>query len=202
MAVATKAALKRADSALAGAAAFLFACVAYGAVNGSGTDELAMVPIPSAKPAIVTQAPIELAAADLAAERRCLADAIFHEARGEGVDGQKAVAEVVMQRIRDRNYPNTICGVVYQGSHLKTGCQFSFTCDGSLKHSKNPFSWKRARLTAAKILAGTIPLDGITDRATHFHTVWVQPVWADTLLKTATIGNHIFYRRAPRERES
>lgn len=193
-------ALARADRAIAGAGAVVLTTVAIAAASVPPDPMLAAAPMPAAKPAIVTEAPVELAMADIVAERRCLAEALYYEARGESYEGKKAVAEVVLQRVRDRFYPNTICGVVYEGSELKRGCQFSFTCNGDLKRAKNPRAWREARMLAGKILNGTVRLDGTTGKATHYHANFVQPRWADYLQKTVEIGNHIFYRRAPRER--
>jgi hypothetical protein len=132
-------------------------------------------------------------------ETRCLAEAMYYEARGEGADGQKAVAEVVLHRTRDRHYPNTICGVVYQGAaaQRRTSCQFSFACDGSTKRPKQMAAWRKAQTLAENIVSGTVSLSG-TDRAIAFHNLNVLPNWADTMVRTAQIGNHVFYRRAPR----
>lgn len=126
------------------------------------------------------------------AERRCLAEAIYYESRGENAVGQLAVAEVVMNRVADPRYPNSICGVVYQGSHLKTGCQFTFTCDGSLRHRPRGTAWHQASVTAMHtLLRLSRPLTG---DATHYHTTEVAPVWRAGLIRTDNIGSHIFYR--------
>ncbi len=126
------------------------------------------------------------------AERRCLAEAIYFESRGENAVGQLAVAEVVMNRVNDPRYPDTICGVVYQGSHLKTGCQFTFTCDGSLKHRPRGLAWRHANVTAMHtLLELSRPLTG---NATHYHTTAVAPIWRAGLVRTDQFGVHIFYR--------
>ncbi|HNR78000.1 MAG TPA: cell wall hydrolase, partial [Parvularculaceae bacterium] len=107
-------------------------------------------------------------------ERTCLAQAIYYEARGESQRGQIAVAEVIMNRVRSGYYPNSICGVVYQGSHRSTGCQFTFTCDGSLNHRPRGRAWDRAQRVATAVMLGyTRP---ITQGATHYHTHAVNPV--------------------------
>jgi spore germination cell wall hydrolase CwlJ-like protein len=140
-------------------------------------------------------APSEVAMAQLLAERRCLAQAMYYEARGEGVRGEKAVAEVVFHRMRSRIYPATICGVVFQGAEEKIACQFSFVCNGDMDKPIEKHAWAEARLLAAKIMTGAMPLGDITDDATSYHAVSVDPVWAAHLVRTVQIGNHIFYRR-------
>ena len=149
------------------------------------------------QPAVVTESPVELALAALGTEQACLAEAMYYEARGEGMDGQKAIAEVILQRTHDGNYPKTICGVVHEGAKRHTGCQFSYTCDGSLTRPKNAVAWRRVRELAGNIMQGAVRLGYLTGRATNFHAVDVQPIWAGTLIRTAQIGNHIFYRRDP-----
>ena len=131
-------------------------------------------------------------AATLRSERNCLADAIYHEARGESVAGQLAVADVILNRKASEYYPDTICGVVYQGSHRVTGCQFSFTCDGSLNRRLNAVKRREAEDMADAVLAGLrAPL---SREATHYHADYVDPTWAKRLTPTAQIGAHKFYR--------
>jgi spore germination cell wall hydrolase CwlJ-like protein len=150
-----------------------------------------------AAPPVVSYSPVEQALAALTTEQLCLAEAMYYEAVGEGTNGQKAVAEVILERVQNRNYPNTICEIVHQGAERRTGCQFSYTCDGSLKRPKNAVAWRRVRSLASEIMEGAVRLGSLTGRATHFHTVNVQPVWASELERTTQIGNHIFYRRGP-----
>lgn len=127
-----------------------------------------------------------------AAERRCLAQAIYYEARSESRIGQLAVADVVLNRVSSPVYPNSICRVVYQGSERATGCQFSFTCDGSMKLRINERKWKQAEELAGSILAGLrVP---VSRHATHYHADYVSPPWADHLTPTAIIGTHKFYK--------
>ncbi|MEM9170809.1 MAG: cell wall hydrolase [Pseudomonadota bacterium] len=132
------------------------------------------------------------AATKRAAERRCLAQAIYYEARSEPRAGRLAVADVVLNRVASRRYPNTVCGVVFQGSTRRTGCQFSFTCDGSMRARINQKHWSRADDLAGAVLAGVrVP---VTRQATHYHANYVNPSWAARLTPTATIGTHKFYR--------
>ena len=132
------------------------------------------------------------------AQHRCLSEAIYYEARSEKLAGQKAVAEVVFNRRKSKHYPNTICGVVYEGAERTTGCQFSFTCDGSTAIAPKGRTWQRAQRVAT--LAITNGFNPVTDRATHYHTHEVNPPWSDTLKMTKTIGSHKFYRFHWRER--
>lgn len=122
----------------------------------------------------------------------CLTQAIYYEAASESVDGQRAVAQIVLNRVRHPAYPASICGVVYQGSERTTGCQFSFTCDGSLRRTPAPALWQRARKLAADALAGKV--FGPVGHATYYHADYVLPYWADSLDKEVQIGRHIFYR--------
>jgi spore germination cell wall hydrolase CwlJ-like protein len=122
----------------------------------------------------------------------CLAQAVYYEAATEGADGQRAVAQVVLNRMRHPGFPATVCGVVYQGSDLPTGCQFTFTCDGSLARTPIPSIWAQARRIASEALAGRVFAP--VGHATHYHADYVLPYWADSLLKQVQIGHHIFYR--------
>ena len=137
----------------------------------------------------------------LLAEHKCLSEVLYYEARGEGAGGQKAIAEVIFHRINHGNYGQSICAVVYEGSK-RPGCQFSFTCNGDMKRPKAPGAWRDAEVLAARILTGEIRLRNATGGATNFHAISVSPIWADTLEKTTQIGNHVFYRGAPRVRSS
>lgn len=122
----------------------------------------------------------------------CLTQAVYYEAASEGVEGGRAVAQVVLNRMRHPAYPNTVCGVVYQGSTRATGCQFTFTCDGSLLRPPSTYLWARSRVVAQEALAGRVyPSVGL---ATHYHADYVVPYWADSLNKIVQIGRHIFYK--------
>jgi len=127
-----------------------------------------------------------------AAALDCLTAAVYYEAASESEQGQRAVAQVVLNRVRHPAFPARICDVVYQGSERKTGCQFTFTCDGSLTRRPNPAAWRRARQIAANALAGSI--ESTVGMATHYHADWVAPYWAPKLDKIAATGAHIFYR--------
>ena len=122
----------------------------------------------------------------------CLTAAIYYEAGGESEQGQRAIAQVVLNRVRHPAFPSSICEVVYQGSERTTGCQFTFTCDGSLARQPSRHGWERARRVAELALAGNVePAVGM---ATHYHTNWVAPYWAPELDKIAKVGAHLFYR--------
>lgn len=125
-------------------------------------------------------------------ERRCLAEAIYYEAGSESRIGRLAVADVVLNRVAHPAYPKTVCGVVYEGSTRRTGCQFTFTCDGSLRRAVNKRRFAEAEELAGAILAGLRA--PVSRNATHYHADYVSPYWAATLTPTATIGTHKFYR--------
>ncbi|MBO6730938.1 MAG: cell wall hydrolase [Maricaulis sp.] len=135
-------------------------------------------------------------ASDQARELNCLSEAIYYEARSERQEGQLAVAQVVMNRKDHPAYPDSICGVVYQGSERRTGCQFTFTCDGSLERGARGRAWTRSQEVALHVFMGF--RRDITRRATHYHTTAVDPHWNDSLVRTRRIGTHIFYRNPTR----
>lgn len=122
----------------------------------------------------------------------CLTAAIYYEAGSEPEEGQRAVAQVVLNRVRHPAYPASICAVVYQGSTLPTGCQFTFTCDGSLNRQRSSGIWARAESIAAAALAGGV--FGPVGHALNYHANFVVPYWASSLAKKAIVGTHIFYR--------
>jgi len=124
---------------------------------------------------------------------QCLTEAVYYEARSESDDGQRAVAQVVLNRVRHRSYPSSVCGVVYQGSHRATGCQFTFTCDGSLGGWIEPYAWDRARRIAEAALRGRVYRP--VGLALNYHTTAIRPYWAPSLIPQVTLGAHIFYRR-------
>jgi spore germination cell wall hydrolase CwlJ-like protein len=130
--------------------------------------------------------------ADRIRSLECLTQAVYYEAAVEPLEGQRAVAQVVLNRVRHPAYPRSVCGVVYEGSERATGCQFTFTCDGSLRRTPSAASWARARKVAEDALAGKVfaPVGW----ATHYHTNWVVPYWSSSLVKAANVGTHIFYR--------
>ena len=123
---------------------------------------------------------------------RCLTQAIYYEAAVEPLQGRRAVAQVILNRMRHPAYPHSVCGVVYQGSERRTGCQFSFTCDGSLLRAPAATPWREAEEIAREALAGRV--EPSIGTATHYHADYVLPRWAFQLGKIAQIGRHIFYR--------
>lgn len=203
------AACLRADRVLVGAAFLALATASATVAIDRYTDENARIAVAegSALQSIVpsprVESAVELAAVQFGRDQYCLAEAMYHEARSEGVVGEKAVAEVILQRVRSRYYPNTICGVVYEGTDRGDKlCQFSYACDGSTDEAIEPKAWERSRQLASRIMAGTTRLGGQTNRAIAYHTVAVSPEWASGMLRTGQIGSHIFYRRAPVVRAS
>ena len=130
------------------------------------------------------------------AEWQCLSEALYFEARGESIKGQFAVAEVILNRVDNPNYPNTICGVIHQGTGQRYSCQFSYTCDGRADKIAEPYAFERAGKIAQIMAQGSErPL---TDGATHYHTKAVSPRWSRIFPRTATIGYHYFYRQPTR----
>ncbi|WP_223634229.1 cell wall hydrolase [Rhodobacter sp. TJ_12] len=125
------------------------------------------------------------------AQFQCLANTLYHEARGEGVAGQVAVAEVVLNRVDDPRFPRSVCGVVHQSN--SRGCQFSWTCDGRSDRIRDRKAWDRSARIARAMLDGAPR--GLTGGATFFHTPAVHPSWARRFEKTVRIGGHTFYRR-------
>jgi spore germination cell wall hydrolase CwlJ-like protein len=121
----------------------------------------------------------------------CLATVAIYEA-GDDPRAQKAVMQVVLNRVRTPGFPKTVCGVVYQGAGLKTGCQFSFACDGSVQRRPERAGWITARRAASRALAGSV--DAEVGTATHYHTDWIVPYWISSLDKIAKVDTHIFYR--------
>ena len=129
---------------------------------------------------------------DMVRAQECLATAIYYEAASESDAGQRAVAQVVLNRVAHSAWPNTVCGVVYQGSARRTGCQFTFTCDGSLARRPSRGGWERASRIARAALGGQVYAP--VGLSTHYHTLAVHPYWAPSLAQTTVIGAHIFYR--------
>ena len=126
-------------------------------------------------------------------ERRCLSTAIYFEARGEPLQGQIAVGQVIMNRVRSPQFPETICGVVYQGQ-MAPGCQFSFACDGKTDTPKNDSHWALAQKLARQITSGEVWLPEI-GYSTFYHADYVSPYWKSTMNKIDSIGRHIFYKK-------
>jgi hypothetical protein len=121
----------------------------------------------------------------------CLTAAVYYEAGNEPLDGQRAVAQVVLNRVRHPAFPGAVCDVVFEGAARTTGCQFTFTCDGSLMRTPRPEGWKRAQSVAIAALSGYV--EPSVGHATHYHANYVLPYWADRLVKLHSIGAHVFY---------
>jgi spore germination cell wall hydrolase CwlJ-like protein len=128
-----------------------------------------------------------------AKSEKCLAEAIYFEARGEAVRGQIAVAQVVMNRAFSGKYPDTVCGVVYQNKHRHLACQFTFACDNNADVVREPDMWDRAQKIAKAMLDGQLWLPEV-DRSTHYHAYWVRPSWVSEMKKMYKFGVHTFYR--------
>ena len=124
----------------------------------------------------------------------CLASAEYYEAGNQDEDGERAVAQVVLNRVRHPAFPTSVCGVVYEGSSRPTGCQFTFTCDGSLSRQPDAEGWNRAYRIAQEALSGSVYAP--VGYATHYHANYVVPYWAANMAKNAIVGAHIFYRWA------
>ncbi len=167
-------------------------------------------PKPSARPRILNTPPIwklekgwrlaRIERARLLAERKkrlrermCLAKAIYFEARSESMQGKLAVAKVILNRVRDPRFPNSVCGVVYQGAERRNSCQFSFACDGKPDYPTNRRQWAVARRLAAKALRGRIRMPRLEGVA-FYHADYVRPTWASMMRPVVKIGRHIFYR--------
>ena len=135
--------------------------------------------------------PADASALSSSRELDCLSAAVYYEARGESASGQAAVAQVVLNRVRSPKFPKTVCGVVFQGAHTRV-CQFSFACDGSMRRTRDPVAWRRARAVAARALGGFVMQE--VGNATHFHVASLGGVWGAGLMRVAQIGAHVFYK--------
>ncbi|WP_261320489.1 cell wall hydrolase [Qipengyuania aquimaris] len=144
---------------------------------------------------IVAAAPIALLASDTGstalAAIDCLTAAVYYEAGYELRQGQRAVAQVVLNRVKHPAFPDSVCGVVFEGSHRSSGCQFTFACDGSLSRAPGEDSWQRARAVAKAALSGFV--EPSIGHATHYHATYMQPYWEKSLLKLNVVGSHAFY---------
>jgi cell wall hydrolase len=128
-----------------------------------------------------------------AKSEKCLAEAVYFEARGEAVRGQIAVAQVILNRAFSGKYPDTVCGVVYQNKHRHLACQFTFACDGHPDVIREPDMWERAQKIAKAMLDGQLWLPEV-DRSTHYHAYWVRPSWVSEMKRNWKYGVHTFYR--------
>jgi hypothetical protein len=147
---------------------------------------LALV-FPPALPFVLVASPDDRARAE-----HCLAQAVYFEAGDQSEQGQAAVAQTVLNRVRHPDFPKSICGVVYQGARLTAGCQYSFTCDGALARSPDAAGWARALAVARRALGGHV--EPAVGWATHYHADYVTPYWRAGLIRLTQIGAHIFYR--------
>jgi len=200
----TNDAISRSDRVLVVAMAIVLA-TASAAIGASLTYHPSPDKVAAMTPAVqAAEAPKPAADAvmtQLLAEHKCLSEVLYYEARGEGAGGQKAIAEVVFHRMNHGDYGHSICAVVYEGSG-RSGCQFSFTCNGEAMRPKQAAAWRESEKLAAQILTGQVALKNATGGALNFHAVSVSPDWADTMSRTTQIGNHIFYRGMPHTRDS
>lgn len=131
---------------------------------------------------------------DHARALQCMTQAIYYEAATEPRVGQEAVAQVVLNRVRHPAFPKTVCGVVFEGSARSTGCQFTFTCDGSLTRRPVAWRWDEAKQVASEALDGRI--ESPIGASTHYHAAWMVPYWRASMVETARIGGHVFYHMA------
>ena len=166
------------------------------AVDGAATrdrqSELLTARLQSTKTSDPATAFRVTGARDQSRDLDCLTQAVYYEARGEGTNGMKAVAQVVLNRARHPAFPKTVCSVVFQGSNRSTGCQFSFTCNGAMRAPVNRAAWNRARDVASAALSGQVY--NAVGTATHFHTTAVSPSWRHRLVQVNQVGSHVFYR--------
>jgi spore germination cell wall hydrolase CwlJ-like protein len=183
-------------------AAYFYAAVddAAPAAGTTGTADLSALAIPANAAATTPDATIHPAQpfsmrlaspVDRVRALECLTAAIYYEAATEPEDGQRAVAQVILNRVRHPAFPSTVCGVIYQGSE-RAGCQFSYACDGAMARKPEPALWRRAMGIAADALAGRV--FGPVGTATHYHTYAVRPAWNRQMVMTAAIGAHFFHR--------
>ncbi|PZR96988.1 MAG: cell wall hydrolase [Stutzerimonas stutzeri] len=137
-----------------------------------------------------------IAPENMAKEQRCLAEAVYFEARSEGEQGRAAVAQVVLNRVKSGLYPNTVCGAVYQNASRHLACQFTFACEGKSLRITEPGPWRDAVRIAREVYDGTTYLAEV-GASTHYHADYVRPYWARKLKKMDTIGRHVFYKLRP-----
>lgn len=186
-----------------------------GALLGQEREALSMVPdaqlnalttLPAPSERDVATSPLQIGynkafltsmpAASGGAQWRCLAEALYFEARGETVEGLFAVGEVILNRVDSAQYPDTLCGVINQGTGRKYACQFTYTCDGMPEVISEKGAWQRVGKVARLLIDGA-PRE-LTDGATHYHTTAVSPSWARRFPKVAQYGVHLFYRQPTR----
>jgi spore germination cell wall hydrolase CwlJ-like protein len=162
---------------------------------GEATSEVAVAaPVPAALPASLRKARGLPGPSTLSnAERECLATAIYFEARSEPPSGQVAVAQVILNRVDNPNYPDSICGVVYENDHRRNACQFSFACDGLPEAALEQQAWEQAKKISDEVVAGQAKVTKVAT-ATHYHATYVDPYWAPSMQRLTKIGAHVFYK--------
>lgn len=174
-------------------AAVIHSDVTAEAEEGPGRAAALSVPHPPVRGRVVPSDLLELEGKARARAERCLANAVYFEARSEPVRGQIAVAQVVLNRALSGYYPEDICGVVYQGANRHLSCQFTFACDGIPDVVTEPEPWRRAQRIAKAALDGKIWLHDV-GKATHYHASYVNPYWVRSMRRLRRIGLHTFYR--------
>lgn len=189
-----------ADASTEAAAVAAPEAVVEGAAPAPAAPAPAMVLAAPEAVAAATDSPLAALAAAAPAQGgsdwQCLTEALYFEARGESLRGIFAVAEVILNRVDSPAYPNTVCGVVNQGTGGLYQCQFTYTCDGHAEHVNDRASWNRVGQVARAMLDGAPRT--LTHGATHYHTTEVSPSWAQRYPQTARIGAHLFYRQPTR----
>lgn len=177
---------------------------ALAAIPDVRMEALTRVPAPADRGISTTSGSFEYSNAFLASlpaasggpQWRCLAEALYFEARGESVRGIFGVGEVILNRVESARYPNSICGVINQGTGRKFACQFTYTCDGRAERIGEPAAYAKVGKIARILMDGGSR--GLTGGATHYHTKAVNPSWARSFPRTAEIGFHYFYRQPTR----
>ncbi len=160
--------------------------------QGKSFSHLQNLDMPDASKVEATLKSVDLFERVFSKDELCLTQAVYFEARGEPLIGQVAIAEVVLNRVVDRKYPDNACKVVFQNQHLPNRCQFSFACDGKPDRPTDLKAWERSLKVVALVMAGE--RSGVAKRATHYHADYVAPNWRLSLDKVGEVGRHIFYR--------
>jgi hypothetical protein len=163
------------------------------AISTVTVPQLVLIPLPTPRPPPTPAQRLGLEGKDRVAAERCLAQAIYFEARAEPVRGQIAVAQVVMNRVFSPYYPKDVCSVVYQNAHRHLSCQFTFACDGKPETINERGAWARAQRIAKQTLDAKLWLDDVA-KSTHYHATYVAPIWRHEMKKMVKHGVHIFYR--------
>lgn len=154
---------------------------------------LADVPLPRPRPPLTPAQELDLTGKERVKAERCLAQAIYFEARAEPVNGQIGVAQVVLNRVFSPYYPGDVCGVVFQNAHRHLSCQFTFACDGKPEYVNEAGAWARAQRIAKQALDAKVWIPEIA-KSTHYHATYVRPNWIREMKKMVKVGVHIFYR--------